>query len=304
MSVLLICGTVVLETVETPFGKGDETLGGSGVYPSLAAQLFGQVRLVGAVGDDFGKSNMVSLERTGIDLRHLDKVSGSTFRWKAKYKEDLSKRETTYLDLGVYQGFTPRIPTDVPQYEFVFLASLDPQVQLQAMRQLRGHRLVIAGTVDHWITTAGDDVRDLVRQVDGFIANEEEMQHLGGDKDAVQAARRIQALGPAFVIVTVAEHGAWLIVDDQYFHVSAYPSYPVSDPTGAGDSFAGGFLGHLSRLDRPPRFQDLCAAMFYGTAVASFTIEGFGVQRLSEVNINDIELRVSWLRAHNPIFER
>ena len=298
MGRLTVVGTVVCEDIETPRGQSPPppSLGGSGIYASVAAQLIHRVDLIGVVGADFPERYRRRLETLNIDLTGLEQESGKTFYWKARYAADLLTRETLELDLGVYEQYHPNIPAKSRGSEYVLIANLMPQLQDEALTQLERSELVVLGTIDHWVRTARPYLVDLLPRAHGFIANEEEMRLLGGSDDPVEAARKVATLGSRFVVVTLAERGAVLVVGQEHFHVPAFPCVNVEEPTGAGDSFAGGLVASLARgRDKDITEQHLLKAMLYGTALASFCVESYGIEGLCKATYEEVENRVSVL---------
>jgi sugar/nucleoside kinase (ribokinase family) len=299
MSRLTVIGTVVCEDIETPRGKSSPPpgLGGSSIYASVAAQLLYRVDLIGMVGADFPEPYLRRLQSLNIDLNGLQWSSGKTFYWKAKYAQDLLTRDTLALDLGVYEHYHPQLPANCRRSEYVLIANLMPQLQDEVLAQLDSPGIVMLGTIDHWVCTERPCIVSLLPRVDGFIANEEEMRLFAGLSDSIAAAKYVATLGSKFTVVTLAERGAVLVMGEKEFHFPAFPCETVQDPTGAGDSFAGGLLASLAR-DRATDIseQSLCRAMLYGTALASLCVETFSVEGLCRAQLEDVEKRVAILR--------
>jgi len=248
------------------------------------------------VGADFPQRYRRRLESLNIDLAGLEQKSGKTFYWKARYAADLLTRETLALELGVYEQYHPRIPAKSRGSDYVLIANLMPQLQQEALTQLERPDLVVLGTIDYWIRTARPYLVDLLPRAHGFIANEEEMRLLGGSDDPVEAARNVAKLGARFVVVILAERGSVLVLGQEHFHVPAFPCANVQDPTGAGDSFAGGLVASLA-LGREKAItqKNLVKAMHYGTALASFSVESYGIEGLCRATRKEVEERVSIL---------
>jgi sugar/nucleoside kinase (ribokinase family) len=300
MNYLTVIGTVVCEDIETPKAESPPPpgLGGSAVYACAAAQSLQRAHLIGAVGDDFPERHERRLRSLNIDLTGLEVKKGKTFYWKASYAPDLLTRETLALELGVYENYQPLVPAELRRSDFVLIANLVPQAQAAALDQLERPAVLLLGTIDHWVRTARDCLTRLLPRVDGFFANEEEMRLLAGLEDPIESAKQVAKLGSKFVVVTLAERGAVLVLGHELWHVPAFPCTTIQDPTGAGDSFAGGFLASLAR-DRitEPNEKTLVRAMLYGTALASLCLEDFSIVGLCRANMRLVESRVSKLRA-------
>lgn len=293
---LLVVGSLAFDSIETPHGTVDDALGGSATFFSYAASFFLPPRLVGVVGEDFPDAHRRLLEGRGIDLAGLEtQPGGQTFRWKGRYHQDMNARDTIEVHLNVLGTFEPKVPASFRDSAHVFLANSSPAVQLKVLEQVREPKLVMADTMDLWITQFHDDLSRLLPKLDGLFLNDSEARLLTGVDNLIKAGHAIRALGPKFVIVKKGEHGAMIFSADGVFVVPAYPTDNVLDPTGAGDSFAGAMAGYLaSGHDEGPGH--LRRAMAYGTVVASFTVEGFGLDRLTKVTRADIERRLETYR--------
>lgn len=293
---LIVTGTIGIDTVETPAGeKREGVLGGSCAYFAAAAQHHGQVRLVAAVGEDFPAEHRATLERFGsIDLAGLETRAGSkTFRWGGKYLDNMDHRETTFTDLNVLLEEPPSIPDSFRDSTTVFLANTHPAVQRGMLEQLPERRLAVADTMDLWIDTARDELVELCRHVDGLVLNFDEAEQLTNHKNTVSAARHILDLGPSFVVVKKGEHGClFAIREENGIGIGAMPAFPsesVVDPTGAGDTFAGGMMGYLASQGQTILTRDvLKTALAHGTVMASFTIETFSLDRLAELTTQQL----------------
>lgn len=292
---LLVVGSVALDSVETPFGRADETLGGSATFFAAAASLFCPVQLVGVVGDDFPIDRLAFLRERGVDLSGLDRVPGESFRWSGVYSFDLNERETRETRLGVFADFRPRIPEAFRGTEWIFLGNIDPALQLDVLEQVKRPRLVACDTMNYWISGRRDALLELLVKVDVLLVNDSEARELSGDYNLLRAARWIQDKGPDVVVVKKGEHGAILFTREIVFFAPGYPLEEVFDPTGAGDAFAGGFLGYLARSGTADAAH-LRRAMIYGSALGSFAVERFSVDRLRDVNGDEIERRVRAFR--------
>lgn len=287
MSVLVV-GSVALDTVETPVGRVHEALGGSATYFSLAASLYTKVRLVAVVGDDFPSTGRIALSGRAVDLRGLEVRSGRTFRWVGRYGEDLNSAETLETQLNVFAHFDPKIPADFRQSSIVFLANIDPELQLRVLHSVEGARLTAMDTMNFWIASKRDAVSEVIRSVDVAFMNDAELRQYAQTRNLSDAAERVLAQGPRAVVVKKGDNGCCLFTNDGYFVAPAYPVRTVCDPTGAGDSFAGAFIG---RLAREADYSDaaLRRATLHGCAVASFTVESFSIERIR--SLQTIELR-------------
>lgn len=289
MSVTVV-GSVALDTVETPSGTNEEGLGGAAVYFSLAASNFSHVDLVGVVGEDFPEEHVALLESKGIGLEGLERCAGKTFRWSGRYHEDVNERDTLDTQLNVFESFHPKIPEQARAGEYLFLGNIHPSLQLEVLEQT-SHSFAGLDTMNLWIDIALDELNEVIGRVDAFILNDGEAKQLTGEVNLVGAAEKIRTMGPSIVVIKKGEHGCLLFGEDgDVFGIPALPLESVVDPTGAGDSFAGGFMGHLASRDVTD-FATLKEAVVYGSACASYTCEAFGPTRLAEVDAGKIEAR-------------
>jgi len=289
---LLVVGSVALDSVETPFGKAEEVIGGSANYFSASASHQVPVQLVGVVGSDYPVEKLEPLAARGVDLTGLERAEGESFRWRGRYRHDLNSAETLETRLGVFSHFRPKLPEGFRDAEFVFLANIDPRLQLDVLRQVRKPKLVACDTMNFWIESRRADLLELLGKVDLITLNDREARQLTEQANLVQAARWILARGPRTVLIKKGEHGAFMFTRDSVFYAPAYPLESVFDPTGAGDSFAGGFMGWLART-RDLTDANLRRAVVLGSAMGSFVVEGFSITRLLEVSRADIERRVA-----------
>jgi sugar/nucleoside kinase (ribokinase family) len=294
---MLVVGSVALDTVETPFGRATDALGGSATFFAAAASLFGPVHLVGVVGDDFPLAELDFLKARGADLSGIERADGESFRWAGVYSFDLNSRETKETRLGVFADFEPRIPEAACAAEWVFLGNIDPTLQLQVLDQVRSPRLVACDTMNFWIESKRDALIALLPRVDVLMVNDSEARELSGDYNLLRAARWIQERGPRAVIVKKGEHGAILFTGSLIFFAPGFPLEEVFDPTGAGDAFAGGFLGYLARTGSTDP-EHLRRAMIYGSATGSFAVEQFSIERLKSVTAAEIHDRVRLFREY------
>jgi cytidine kinase len=293
---LIVVGSVAFDSIETPHGNVDEALGGSATYFACAASFFTRPRLVGVVGEDFPEQHRRLFAERQIDTAGLvTERGGKTFRWKGRYHSDMNARDTLEVHLNVFGTFNPVLPESFRDSSYVFLANGSPVVQARVLDQVRKPKLVMADTMDLWISTQHDELMALLPRLDGLVLNDSEALLLTEDHNLVRAGQAIRKLGPKFIIIKKGEHGAMLFSDDGVFVVPAFPTEQVIDPTGAGDSFAGGLMGALcSDHSTPPG--RLRRAMAYGTVVASFTVEGFGLDRLQKITRSDVDERLEKYR--------
>lgn len=293
---LLVVGSVAYDTIETPFGRVEEAVGGSAMYFSAAASLFHPVQLVGVVGEDFSSDALDFLRRRDVDLSGLERVPGGrSFRWVGRYTYDLNTAHTLDTQLGVFADFRPTLPPAFRNAEWIFLANIDPELQLDVLSQVEAPRLVACDTMNFWIHGKRDALLELLERVDVLLVNEAEARQLSGDHNLIRAARWIQDRGPGIVVIKKGEHGAILVTRDTIFFAPGYPLEDVFDPTGAGDAFAGGFLGSLARAGGVTP-GDLRRAMIYGSAMGSFAVERFGVSRLRDLTMDEVQERVRMFR--------
>ncbi len=291
MSVLVV-GSVALDSVETPFGSVKNALGGSATYISAAASYFtAPIRLVGVVGGDFSKSNIHFLEQRGIDLEGLEIVEGGkTFHWAGKYHYDLNSRDTLATELNVFERFNPKIPERYRKSKFVCLGNIDPVLQRRVLEQIERPRLVMCDTMNFWIERKNAELRETLKFIDVIVLNDSEARLLACEPNLIKAARVIRSFGPKIVIIKKGEHGAMLITEQTIFSAPAYPMEDIFDPTGAGDSFAGGFVGWLGRTDDLSE-ENLKKAVIYGSTMASFCVEKFSVDGLRDLTYLQIQDR-------------
>jgi len=292
---LLVVGSVALDSIETPFGAVRDAVGGSATFFSAAASLFCPVQLVGVVGTDYPLAELDFLQARGVDLSGLEQQPGESFRWAGRYSFDLNSRDTLETRLGVFADFRPRIPAAFRNADWLFLGNIDPVLQLEVLEQVHSPQLIACDTMNYWIEGRHEALLRLLERVDLLLVNDSEARQLSGDHNLLRAARWIQRHGPSMVVVKKGEHGAMLFTRDFAFFAPAYPLDDVFDPTGAGDAFAGGFVGYLARagvLDAP----HLRRAMIYGSALGSFAVERFGLERLIDLQPDELHERVRQFR--------
>ncbi|MGO4875842.1 PfkB family carbohydrate kinase [Pedobacter psychrotolerans] len=287
---LIIIGTVAFDAIETPFGKTDKIVGGAATYASLAASYFyNQAKIVAVVGDDFGKENIEILTQHGIDTEGLQiKTGEKSFFWSGKYHNDMNSRDTLVTELNVLEHFDPIIPESYQNCEFLMLGNLTPQVQQTVIKRLKNRpKLIVMDTMNFWMDIMMDDLLETIKMVDVLTINDAEARQLSGEYSLVKAAKKILTMGPKYLIIKKGEHGALLFHENQIFSAPALPLAEVFDPTGAGDTFAGGFIGYLAKVGTI-NFHNMKNAIIYGSALASFCVEKFGTERL--LNLTDQEV--------------
>jgi sugar/nucleoside kinase (ribokinase family) len=289
MSVLVV-GTVAFDSIEAPAGSVERVLGGSASYFALGASYFAPVRIVGVIGQDFPQDYLDLFTQRGVDIQGIKQERGDTFHWRGRYHEDINLRDTLELHLNVLAGFEPQLPESYRDAEYVFLGNIDPVMQLQVLNQIRRMKLVVCDTMDHWIRESAADLRKVLERIEMLVLNDSEARLLSGYNNIVQAARAILRMGPKMVLIKRGEYGVLQFSDSTVFATPAYPLEEVFDPTGAGDSFAGGFMGQLARSGDLSQ-GGLRRAIVYGSVVASFTVEDFGVKRLTGLSLPQIEER-------------
>jgi sugar/nucleoside kinase (ribokinase family) len=299
---ILAVGTVALDSIETPFGSAANVLGGSATYITLAAHYFSNdVRLVAVVGHDFPQEYLDTLLRTGVDLAGLEiDPYGETFAWSGRYHYDLNERDTLETRLNVLETFNPVVPEAYRDSRIVCLGNLDPAIQQRVLDQMVEPAFVVCDTMNFWIEHTPDSLRQMLRRVDCLIVNDSEARELSGEPNLVRAARIIKAMGPETLIIKKGEHGALLFADGIVFSAPAYPLEEIQDPTGAGDTFAGGFVGYLSRQSEID-CDSLKRAVIYGSAMASFSVERFGPERLLDLGESEISARIDAFRELSAI---
>lgn len=289
---VLVVGSVALDSVETPFGRADDALGGSATYFSASASHYTPVQLVGVVGSDYPMDKLNVLTNRGVDLAGLEHAEGESFRWRGRYRHDLNSAETLETRLGVFSHFKPKIPAQFKSAKYVFLGNIDPRLQIDVLSQVDKPKLVACDTMNFWIESRRPDLIELLKRVDLITLNDAEARQLTEESNLVRAARWIMKLGPKAVVIKKGEHGAFMFQGDQVFYAPAYPLESVFDPTGAGDSFAGGFMGYLAKTDDLSE-ANMRRAVVYGSVMGSFVVEGFSIARLLEIGPDDIAKRVT-----------
>jgi len=287
---ILVVGSVALDSVETPFGKVKDALGGSAVYFSTAASYFADINLVAVTGNDFPQEHIDFLTSKNIDIRGLRREEGNTFRWEGRYGFDLNEAHTLDTQLNVFESFRPAIPDEYKDSEYVFLANIDPELQLDVLEQVKNPRLVACDTMNFWIEKKPKDLQKTIEKVDILIINEAEAREFASEPNLVKAAKKIISMGPKTLIIKRGEYGSLMFTGSFIFSAPAYPLEDIFDPTGAGDSFAGGFLGYLANTYSLEN-RNLCRAVIFGSVMASFNVEDFSLNRMRILSYEDIENR-------------
>ncbi len=291
---LLVIGTMAFDALETPFGKTDRIIGGSATYVAWAASNFYQpVKQVSIIGGDFPQEEIDRLKERGVDFEGVEVVKdGKSFFWSGRYHMDMNTRDTLVTDLNVLAQFDPKLPESYQDCEFLMLGNLSPAVQMSVIRQLKNRpRLVAVDTMNFWMESALDELKEVLQKVDVLMINDSEARQLSGEYSLVRAAMKIREMGPEYLVIKKGEHGALLFHGSRVFFAPALPLEEVFDPTGAGDTFAGGFMGHIART-KDVSFENMKTGIIMGSAMASFCVEKFGPQRLQEVTDEEIEQRI------------
>ena len=295
---LLVVGSMAFDSIKSPFGEVERVVGGSATYFSLAASYLTPVRLVSVVGKDFPKGTLDMLSARGVDLQGLKVAEGITFQWKGYYEFDLNIAHTVKTDLNVFENFSPVLPASYRESRYVFLGNIDPKLQLDILAQVREPKIVALDTMNFWIGKSPQLLREVIRSVDIVVINEAEVRELTGEFNLVKAARMLMRMGPGRVVIKRGEYGVLHLSDGEIFVAPAYPLETIFDPTGAGDSFAGGFMGYLASRDGAVLTEmDYRLATIYGSAIASFTVEAFSTERLQGLSREEIDSRLAAFRT-------
>lgn len=287
---LLVFGSVALDTVETPFGKAEEVLGGSATYFSISASYFTDVSIVAVVGEDFPENYIKLLKNRKIDVRGLVRAKGKTFRWKGRYGYDLNEAHTIETQLNVFEDFKPEIPEEYRDSEVVFLANIDPELQMDVLHQIKSPKLVACDTMNYWIEGKYDALRRVLKEIDILLINDGEARELAKEPNLIKATEKIKSFGPETIIIKRGEYGALMFNGNSIFSAPAYPLETVFDPTGAGDSFAGGFLGYLANTNNFSE-SSMRQAIIFGSVMASYNVEDFSLNRIKNLDYKEIEER-------------
>lgn len=289
---ILVLGTVALDTVKTPFGKRTDMLGGSAVHFSMSARLFSEVNLAAIVGRDFPEKHINFLRRKGLILTSLVKSNNKTFKWEGEYKGDLNTAITLQTELGALLEFLPRIPDEQKKIKHVFLANVDPDIQRHLLESMYSPRITALDSMNYWISNKRKSLVQVLKKVDIYVANDQEARSLTGEHNLLKAAKALCSLGPKMVLIKKGEHGVLFKSGTFVFSIPAYPVEKIIDPTGAGDTFAGGFMGYLARSKRLNQ-ETFKKAIAYGTIAASFNVEAFGVEKTASINLHSLEERLN-----------
>jgi sugar/nucleoside kinase (ribokinase family) len=287
---ILVVGSVAFDVLKTPTKEGDRVLGGAATYFALSASFFTPVNVVAVVGDDFTHEDRKVFDGRSVDLSGLETARGKTFRWGGEYSNDLTRRTTLFTDLGVFESFQPTIPAHFQHSSMVFLANIHPTLQVDVMNQVSSPKLIGADTMNYWIERTPDELREMLSKIDVLVINDEEARQLGGEHNLVKAAARIRAMGPSTLVIKRGEHGVVCFRENERFATVSFPLETVIDPTGAGDSFAGGFMGYLSTravLDD----QAVRQAIIFGSVLGSFCVEDLGTTRLETLDREEVYQR-------------
>lgn len=288
---LLVVGSIALDSIFTPFGETADALGGSAVYFSVAGSLLHPVQVVGVIGRDYPVNELERLAPRGIDWSGVERADGESFRWKGKYSYDLQSRETLETRLGVFARFEPKLPEAFRAAKFLFLGNIDPELQLGVLSQVRRPELVVCDTMNYWIQGKRETLLELLSRVDVLMVNDSEARELSGDWNIHRAGRWILAHGPGRVVIKQGEYGALMIEPSRTFYVPAFPLETVFDPTGAGDAFAGGFMGYLARTGEASE-ENMRRAMVVGATMGSYAVEQFGIRGFDEITLRDVATRM------------
>ncbi len=287
---LLVVGSMGLDTIETPFGRAEDVIGGTAIYCGVAASYFANVRLVGVVGEDFPAAEIAFLQSRNIDLAGLEIKPGKSFRWGGKYHLDLNSRDTLFTHLNVFETFQPVIPEKYRDTPFVFLGNIGPDLQLDVLKQVRNPQFVALDTMNYWIERAPEALRRVLGRIDVLLVNDSEARQLAEEPNLVKAARLIRKMGPKIIIIKKGEHGAIMVSDGTFFWAPAFPLENAFDPTGAGDTFAGGFMGYVAKAGKLDD-ETLRQAVVYGSTFASFAVEKFSLDRIRDLNEEEVRGR-------------
>lgn len=287
---ILVVGSAALDSVQTPHGKVKEALGGSAVYFAVSASFFTSIKLVAVVGEDFPQEHVNFLKRKNIDIEGLEIVGGETFRWKGRYSGDMNTAHTLSTCLNVFQDFHPKLPESYRETKYIFLANIDPGLQLEVLKQVKNPKLVASDTMNLWINLVPGVLKKTLKHVDMLIINDAEIKQFSGEDNIVRASRKVLQFGPKAVVVKRGEFGSMMFTGNSIFSVPAYPLDRVVDPTGAGDTFAGGLIGYLSKTDNIKE-GNIRKAIIYGTVMASFNVQDFSLNRMKKLTIKEINNR-------------
>jgi len=288
---ILVVGSTALDTIKTPFGKAERILGGSAIYFSLSAINFAPVSIVAVVGKDFPKKHIQFLQNKGIDTQGLNIESGKTFHWEGEYSWDFSNPKTIKTDLNVFANFNPKIPKGYQNSNYIFLANIDPAIQMKVLNQIKKPKLIACDTMNYWIENKRTELLKLFKRIDILIINEAESRELTNQNNLIRAAKNLLKLGPKIIVIKKGEHGVLVFTENSIFTTPAYLMESISDPTGAGDTFAGGFIGYLAKSKKLNQ-ENLRKAAIYGTIMATFAVEDFSLRKLGKISKIEIDERI------------
>lgn len=291
MSEILVVGSVAYDSIMTPSGHSEETLGGSANYFATAASLYSPVNVVGVVGEDYREQDLELLRRRKVNLDGLSQVSGKTFRWRGRYEGDMNEAITLDTQLNVFANFSPELPKSYRATPYVFLANIDPELQLKVLEQIERPKLVGADTMNYWIDSKLETLKKLLGRIDILLINEGELRRLTGNWNTIAAVKQVTQMGPKAVVIKRGEYGFVMYCENRFFILPAFPVDHVVDPTGAGDTFAGGVFGYLAKTKEGLSYANLRQACVHGCLMASFTVQDFGLKALDRVNWSDVEAR-------------
>lgn len=293
---LLVVGSMGLDTIETPWGRAEDVIGGTAIYCGVTASYFAGVRLVGVVGEDFPQAEIAFMKSRNIDLAGLEIKPGKSFRWGGRYHLDLNTRDTLFTHLNVFETFKPVIPEKYRDTPFVFLGNIGPELQLDVLNQVRNPQLVALDTMNYWIEGTPEALRRVLARIDVLLVNDSEARLLAGEPNLVKAARLIRKMGPKIIIIKKGEHGAIMVSDGTFFWAPAFPLENAFDPTGAGDTFAGGFMGYVTKAAKIDD-ETLRQAVIYGSTFASFAVEKFSLDRIRDLKEEEVRSRFGEFQA-------
>ena len=294
---IIVLGTVALDTVKTPFGLRKQMLGGSAVHFAMSARLFANVNLVAIIGEDFPQKYINFLHKKGVILTSLIRTEGETFKWQGEYKGDLNTALTLSTELGVLSSFKPRVSHQQRKIKYIFLANVDPDIQRHLLSHMQQRRLVALDSMNYWIGHKRGALLRLLKEVDIYVANDQEARQLSGEINLIKAARALYSYGPRMILIKKGEHGVLFFSDKFIFSLPAYPTDRVIDPTGAGDTFAGAFMGYLTKTKKINEAA-IKKALAYGTIAASFNVESFGLDKTARLTMRDLESRLAQFRKY------
>ncbi len=295
MGAIVTVGSLAFDSIETPAGKVEQALGGSANYFSISASNFAPIKVVGVVGQDFPKDHVEYLQSRGIDTSGVQWADGKTFHWQGEYKDDMNEAITHNTELNVFEHFDPKLPESYLDADYLFLGNIAPELQMHVLGQVKKPKIIALDSMNFWITGAREKLVEVLPKIDVLIINDGEARLLGDDKNLIVATENIAKMGPKAVVIKQGEYGAFLMMNGEFFAAPALPLKKIVDPTGAGDTFAGGFMGYLAKTDSGLEMSAMKKALLYGTVMASYTVQDFSINRLKDVNESDISSRYNEL---------